>query len=213
MNSLDKEYTNLSGLKFKIVRLTENKKCLVRFAETGSERECLVANAKAGKVKDLYSVSTKTGGCLGNANNYLRKERVLWTNMLFRVKDNPFYADVTVCDRWLCFENFLQDIRTMENYDLWLDGGYELDKDSKYAGNKVYSKQNCAFISRFENQSIKEKPITGNVYKATHDDGTVVTFVNQRKFCAEYGLCYKNLNRSIKKGGKTKGWTVIIETD
>lgn len=200
---------NNQGKDFKIVEFLGKKIYRVQFVETGSIREVNIDNAKKGKCRD-YFAKNALGSHTGNAKGFAEKEKKLWKNMIYRVQNHPSYKDCSVCDRWLCFEYFLEDIALMENYHEWLKGGYELDKDIKYKGNKVYSKQNCLFVPSEVNKLHKEPTVTGLVYEATHTDGTVLTFVNQRQFANEHGLCYKNLGRSIKKGGRTKGWSVKV---
>lgn len=70
-----------------------------------------------------------------------------WTGMLMRCydpkfhKNHPTYAGCKVCDEWLLFSNFRS---WMERQD-W--EGNQLDKDIIHQGNKVYSPDNCAFVS------------------------------------------------------------------
>ena len=171
-------------------------------------KETLLMAKKTDPAK-LQKISVAGMGWLGTTD-YLPQERILWKNMLYRVKDHPAYKDVTVCDRWLCLGYFIEDLRSMDNYDKWLENtsGYHLDKDLKYAGNKVYSKQFCSLVPAEKNQKVTKNRKFGH-YVAQHDDGTVVEFKNQRAFARDYGLCYKNLGRSIKKGGRTKGWRIV----
>ena len=62
---------------------------------------------------------------------------------------------VRVCDRWLCYEYFVQDLPKIPNYDLWkrYPKIYRLDKDilQNRADNKVYSPETCMFISSRDN--------------------------------------------------------------
>ena len=75
---------------------------------------------------------------------YYRK----WVDMLSRAysidfhETNPTYKDVTVCKEWLTFSSFR---KWMQRQD-WK--GLELDKDIINPGNKVYSPENCCFVSR-----------------------------------------------------------------
>ena len=211
--TVGRKYTNMSGLEFEVIELLEGRLCKVRFSLTGTVVETLRQNLSAGKVKDPMNVSVAGMGHLGTMN-FERNERILWKNMLHRVQTHEAYRDVSVCDRWLCLANFVQDIRMMDNYQQWYEDStsWHLDKDIKYKGNKVYSKQACSFMLAQDNQAYG-KNIPLRHYLATHTDGTTVTFVNQRKFSNEYGLCYKNLSRAVKQGGKTKGWTVKEVTD
>ena len=64
---------------------------------------------------------------------------------------------VTVCRRWLLFENFLNDIKYLPNYDKFLQypNIYELDKDYLQQNipieNRIYSPETCMFITKADN--------------------------------------------------------------
>ena len=88
------------------------------------------------------------------------REYGLWHNMLTRCysekwhEECPTYKECSVCERWLVFANFLEDLPLIDGYELWRDNPKQriaLDKDSKVEGNKVYSLENCCFISQSEN--------------------------------------------------------------
>lgn len=204
-----RKYTNTIGLEYVVSKLIDKKWCEVTFTETNTTITASRANLSSGKIKDpnhFYGL-----GRLG-VGEYLLEERILWKNMLHRVENHPAYKDSSVCDRWLTLSNFVEDIRAMENYSSWLSDTSEwhLDKDTKYVGNRIYSKQNCRFIPAFVNQSAEKRDLGLKTYIATHEDGSIVEFTKQRRFAKDYGLCYKNLNRSITKGGTTKGWTIKV---
>lgn len=162
---------------------------------------------------------TVAGIGINNAKDYTKKERVLWKNMLFRVRDHQAYADCSVSGRWEFLENFLEDIRKFPNYSEWLKNPneWQLDKDTIVKGNKVYGAQYCCFLKKEENNCYANKPLNREYnertyqcrsYRATHTDGTVVTFNNQKEFARTYGCDFRNVSRSIKKGGRTKGWSI-----
>ena len=73
-----------------------------------------------------------------------------WQHMLQRCFDNkykekkPTYKDVTCCDRWLCFANFLEDLEILKQEYNWdEDIKLNLDKDILHKGNKIYGLENC----------------------------------------------------------------------
>ena len=81
-----------------------------------------------------------------------------WQNMLQRCFDNklkdryPTYKDVICCDRWLCFANFLEDFEILKNEYNWsADEKLNLDKDTLYKGNKIYSLENCVLVPDYIN--------------------------------------------------------------
>jgi len=71
-----------------------------------------------------------------------------WSNMLKRCynhkyqKKQPTYIGCSVCDEWLKFSAFRKWMETQD----WKNK--ELDKDILNPGNKVYSPENCMFVSR-----------------------------------------------------------------
>ena len=83
----------------------------------------------------------------------------VWRNMIYRCysekchEKNPTYEECFVCERWLLLSNFIEDIKLLDNYDLWLnDHFFELDKDIKSNGeNKCYCLEECMFIDHGSN--------------------------------------------------------------
>lgn len=159
----NEEFTNnagQSGLIFK----KKSKACMVRFYETGHERQANVDNVRAGKVNDPYTISVLGVGFLGEYAKvpYWREGKQLWSNVMKRCY-NPkdymgYYGKAFVDERWHCFANFLEDLPQLENFTAWLKGKtegqvYNFDKDLKVPGNKTYSKDTCMFVTEYENKS------------------------------------------------------------
>ena len=116
----------------------------------------------------------------GSKCEYNERVYRLWKDMIQRCYSEhslerfPTYKGCYVCDRWLLLSNFVEDIKLIENYDLWLSGlsekrnPYELDKDIKSDGkNKCYCLEQCQFVHHVENtrQSCKNKSKTGQACK------------------------------------------------
>ena len=80
----------------------------------------------------------------------------LWSGMLARcfnkgVKSvNPAYQDVTCCEEWLSFANFLEWCNKEVGYS-GKPVGFHLDKDLIVKGNRVYSPTTCSFVPRAVN--------------------------------------------------------------
>ena len=157
------EFENNSGEKL-VAYAKRGPKFKVKFVDTGYEAEAYIENVKAGKIRDPYVKSFMGVGYTGEFTkvSYWKPARQLWSNMMKRCY-NPkdymgYYGEAFVDECWLCFANFLEDLPHLENFDKWLigkDGGppYNLDKDLKLPGNKVYSKDACAFVTEYENKS------------------------------------------------------------
>ena len=153
-------YTNNDG---DILEILEKRgtMSLVYFDATGSTRWVHTVNVTAGKVKDLMKPSRYGVGYDGrydkSAFPFWKQAKQLWSNMLKRCyTDDPRgykKHGVLVAADWHCFANFLRDIQTLPNFEGWLAGGYNLDKDFIVEGCKVYSKDTCQFLPEGVNKA------------------------------------------------------------
>lgn len=133
------------------------------FLATGYQRKAVKAHILKGTVKDPMSPSIHGVGYLGNAQvtaeGILKRVYTLWRGMITRcygpkyLNKHPTYRDCLVSPRWMCFEYFENDVVDIPGYDLWIkeNSTYELDKDIKIPGNKLYSLETCSFVSKSEN--------------------------------------------------------------
>ena len=67
---------------------------------------------------------------------------------------NPTYVNCTLCLEWHWLSKFIEDVVKIDgyNYEKFMNGELELDKDIKSNGkNKEYSLENCMFVSKQEN--------------------------------------------------------------
>lgn len=71
----------------------------------------------------------------------------VWQQMIVRCystkcqSKHPTYKGCTVCDEWKLFSNFKKWMKTQD----WAEK--EIDKDIVHPGNKIYSPENCVFVS------------------------------------------------------------------
>ena len=85
----------------------------------------------------------------------------LWKNMLGRCFDakykqrRPSYEDVTCCDEWLSFANFLGWVNKEVGYK-GKPVGLALDKDILVKGNKTYSPEFCSFVPTAVNKLLND---------------------------------------------------------
>lgn len=93
-----------------------------------------------------YMVYYKAEGIKATCPAYAK-----WSSMMHRsyhhsmIEKRPSYKNVTVCNEWLTFSNFLKWFE--DNYIK----GFELDKDIKVKGSKVYSPETCLFVTQAVN--------------------------------------------------------------
>ena len=167
--------TNISneGCVVKIVEYNNANDIIVEFQDEHKYRVHAQYQAfKKGKCKNPFYPSVCGYGYLGVDKNgdvsktYESKdgktvntwEYNKWKSMLKRCFDSKFkerkptYKDVTCCNRWLCFANFLEDLEILKQEYNWDDDiKLNLDKDILNKGNKIYSLENCMLVPSWIN--------------------------------------------------------------
>lgn len=131
----------------------------------------------------------------------------LWSHMIYRCYAGgiglPHYEDCFVVDRWHNFQNFCEDIQRLPGFDQWSkfekgEGGrniYQLDKDTRDEGNKIYCPDLCHFITQTENSSVA---LSGG--RTTYQflkDGEVVLVPDLNKWCSEEAINPVNMRSLI----------------
>jgi len=121
---------------------------------------------------------------------------------------------VVVCEEWQGINGFIETVDSVEGFDLVLfnEGKLELDKDSKYENNKVYSPQTCRFVSREENA--QHKPAYQKETIGLSPEGRLYEFTNHKKFAKEHGILASGIRDCLKGRCRLyKGWLFLYKTD
>ena len=162
--------TNISneGCIMKIAEYDNANNIIIQFEDEHKYRLCTsYKHFKNGQCKNPFYPSVYGHGYLGiDKNGNVPKAKEFkdgklcaiqeyqkWQSMLKRCFDNkykekePTYKDVTCCNRWLCFANFLEDLEILkQEYNWSKDEKLTLDKDILHKGNKIYSLENCVLV-------------------------------------------------------------------
>ena len=144
-------YPSYSCGEFKIIKVLK-REALIKFINTGSERVAALDSIRRGSVKDFYKPNVCGVGFIGgdvtSGRGKLRSYSV-WRNIIQRCYNEKcvgykFYggSGVTVNERWLNYQEFAKW------YDEHYLEGFDLDKDLKVLGSKVYSQDTCSFIPK-----------------------------------------------------------------
>jgi hypothetical protein len=175
------------------------KKYLIRFLDTGHFYKARSDQLKEGSIMDCKAPSVYGVGYVSEKNTTKDKKMYsVWSQMLSRCynpKDKRYESyggkGITVSKRWHDFSKFLKDVKKYKNYKKALKyRNYTLDKDKKQLGrpthHKVYSKDNCCFISNKENmlyRFIEEN----DIFKAKKGK-KIYYHYNQNKFASIVGI-------------------------
>ncbi len=192
---------------------------LIKFLNTGTE---IVANGsrfKSGDIKDPMAKTVCGVACFGigphrvSFEGKTTREASMWYNMIKRcysdvkTERQVCYIGCTVCDRWLNYQNFCEDIENIPGYQEWKnpENNFALDKDGIVKGNKVYSPETCQFI--YEGDNTKLSNISKSVYKGISPENEIFYFKNQRIFSEKYGLDRRGISAVVSGQQKThKKW-------
>ena len=190
MLDISKIYSSVNYGDFKVLNYFNAKSIEIEFIDTGYKTKVQAFQIRNGKVKDKLMLTVFGVGFMGDGDYKAKvkgkqtKAYQTWSDMLrrcysdkFQLK-HPTYIDCFVDPIWHNFQNFAQWFD--ENYIK----GFDIDKDIKFEGNKVYSPENCLFVSRKEN-SLKAH---AKHYRFTSPEGETVNIYNLSEFCREKGL-------------------------
>lgn len=203
-------YGSIEIVEYKSSMLVE-----VRFLDTGTVTVSMSHNIRNGRVMDRMLPSINGVGYVGIGDFETGKSGspnlayTKWRNMLERCypsrnnNKNKSYDNCTVCEEWHNFQNFAKWF-----YDNYPSGGGEwhLDKDIKHPGNRVYSPDNCTFVSGYENiMDSNSKRMYER--KFISPNGDIVKVVNVSEFCRDNNLSRYHIN-SVYNGNRKhhKGW-------
>lgn len=127
----------------------------IRFKITGFETKVRSSNVSSGEVKDklspiVYGIGFIGDGKYGGDSAYYQ----IWHSMIQRCYSSsvherqPTYIGCTVCQEWHNFQNFAKWCELNHPGGV---GEYQLDKDLKVIGNKIYSPDKCIFVAKLVN--------------------------------------------------------------
>ena len=156
-------------------------------------------------------MKNERNGYLGNAT-YKGNEKLysVWKSMIRRCNCEKHiryhcYKNVSISERWMCFEYFLEDVRQIENWDeqKFLNNELQLDKDYKQAGKeqKIYSKDTCVWIEKHQNNIYQ--PNHCKKFKMIDVDGNEKIYLSQHQCAKENNLNVSLINRCLKNKRKT----------
>ena len=178
----NKDYESKRCGTFRIIEILPNagpnhlRMVRIKFNNTGYIKDVRLEHAKTGNVADDSIPSVLGVGWYGNVKEEHKDVRhwyMVWVGMLSRCynENDDHYMSygakgVTVCDRWLVFENFLEDIKHIPGYPEAAKNpcSYHLDKDYFQFdiphNQRVYSKETCRFLSIYDNTRLVKAETT-----------------------------------------------------
>lgn len=197
-----------------ILSEVKKRKVKIKFLDTGSVIYANYDNVVKGKVKDKCRPSIYGVGYIGDGSykatskGRISKPYQVWRGMMERSYSEklhrraPTYKGCEVHPDWHNFQNFAKWYEV--NYPN--DGNrYELDKDIKFEGNKIYSPETCLFVSKADNV----RKATSKWHFFTSPSGELFEVDNLTSFCEDKELSYRSMLRiSLGTVKKHQGWTI-----
>ncbi|MFC0047783.1 hypothetical protein [Rheinheimera tilapiae] len=201
-----------------VVEVINHRGVSVRFIETGWITKTTSKLLRLGTLKDLMQRTYLGVGFIGDGRHraVIGKKKTLaytkWGSMLTRCYSEkyqnkfPAYKGCTVIPDWHNFQNFAEWLELHYPKD---GGDYDLDKDFKLQGNRVYGPTTCVFIRKSTNVALANKSKAKSC-KLINPDGLVVSREKVTDFVSEFGLNCGGIWRVQKvRGAKHKGWSGI----
>lgn len=152
-----------------IIEYKNSREVVVKFVGYDHEITTSAGHVRDGKIKNVMLPIVKGKGYIG-IGEYTKKSHPkiyqTWLSMITRCYCHnkhvidPSYIGCSVSEEWL----------NLQSFGLWFEEeggykeGYHLDKDLHIQGNKVYSPENCQFVSMEVNNVI----VNGNSRRGSH---------------------------------------------
>ena len=199
----------------KTIKEKKATKFLIKFEKTNSLGFFELRHIKNDQIFNRFERTVCGIGYLGNANcNDNKKLRQVWNGFISRCynKNNKRYncygeKNITVSEKWFSLENFINDAEKIKGWDKekFEKGLLQLDKDKN--NGKIYSLENCEWLSQKENTAISNLKRQKN-FKAVNQFGETFYSNNQNEFSKICGFSSKKINEVLRKKRKTyKKWT------
>lgn len=191
----------------------------IMFLATGTIDVFVRGDILHGEIKDKYKpiiFGVAFTGKSRKADN--NKIYDIWHAMISRCynkKDKSYSSyggkNISVSDRWLCFEYFLIDVVHLKGYDFSkiCDGSIHLDKDflQDNVDTKVYSKDTCCFIPASLNYSLRNFDSFTTEFIAISPSGEEFAYKNVTEFSRVFSFNRESVRDCINGRLKTyKGW-------
>lgn len=219
---IGKIFTNTKGLKYIVLKESD---CIgteyyydIMFINSKSIKRVEKRNLIKGNVKDNYDKNICNVACKGNVSSkYPLLNKIVfkrWYAMIERCYCPTAISyksyggkGVFVSERWLCFENFLYDLPFIKGFDYnkYINGELQLDKDILYMYNKEYTLEKCCFVEKHINAI--NQPTKQKTFIAISPTGEEYTFNNQTACANQFGLTARTISKVLHKQLKShKGW-------
>lgn len=223
MVEIGKTYNTNNCGKVKVLRkLKGNNSFEVEFIDTGTIKTTRGFQIEEGCLRDPYARIRCGVACTGNVSTKRENAKFhsVWHDMINRCynpndKRAEAYKDVTVCDRWLVFENFLKDAPKIEGFNeqKFESGELVLDKDIKqrWAEYKIYSPETCVWTTKEENNTIQDAQ--QRKFYALSPEGELFEDYNITAFAKKHHLSRRHISGCLHGRAKTtgNGWKFSYE--
>lgn len=205
-----KHFINTQGDEYVVIKdFVKNGHGMVRirFLQTSYETDVFSSSAKRGMVKDYYKKTIYGVACKGHVKCKKDTFESLvfhrWSAMISRCYNehdtnykNYGSRGVKICDEWLVFENFYNDLYTIKGFDKNKYVKHEIELDKDICGfSKIYSLETCQFVPLDVNRKYQRKNI--QPFVAISPNGEKFIFDTQTDCAKQLNLIARNVGKCL----------------
>jgi len=225
INRIGEKHITNEGYEVEIIEYFNNRNCTIKFTNSGfiMKNKEYVKVSKGSIIFPFHPNVCGVGYVGIGIYNKSSRTYKKWTDMIQRCyseksqEKSPAYKEVTVCEEWKCFQNFAKWAE-----EIYVDG-FDLDKDIKIKGNKIYSPKTCCFVPNevnclFKKPKIKKDGLPTGVrkeglgYRADISKNGKKYYIGNFKSISESFEAYKN-EKKLHFVEIAKKWKRFITTE
>lgn len=197
---LEGKLFNNSENEFIVIKYNDSEDILIEFTEDNTTKKVTYYQLMNGEVSKkgrdynkeqnksyniykevkLFMNELELNNIIKNSNKE-HKLYFVWSFLLLRTLNNKFkqinstYKNVTICNEWLDFNNF---INWYENNYYEINEELDVDKDILNSNKKVYSPENCLLIPKSINSKFVHLKTINKIYKVINENNQYIYRIN-----------------------------------
>lgn len=186
----------------------KRKTYVIQFAGSKALRRVSHRELLSGSISDAHRPVIFDVACIGQISNVISSPLYsLWMRMISRCYDpgNSHYGyegrnGISVHPRWRCFENFYRDVKSLPNYENWVQHPDQYELSVLYYDARQYGPNTAVLLTHEDIQRYR----SNKLYKVINPKGIAELYMGEVDLARGVGVKLKELNAHLTHENKLR---------